>query len=67
MQVKDAYGQGLFLIYKAFFVRPKGRFFMQGDPIRENKKARTFGPDNIFNLALYGGNVNNFQQNGNKL
>ena len=42
MQVKDAYGQGLFLIYKAFFVRPKGRFFMQGDPIRENKKSPDF-------------------------
>ncbi len=42
MQVKDAYGQGLFLIYKAFFVRPKGRFFMPGDPRLENKKSPVF-------------------------
>ena len=62
MQVKDAFGQGLFLIYKVFRFCPKGRFLFP-DIRGKNKKARSFGPDNIFNLSLFNINVNNFQQN----
>jgi hypothetical protein len=60
--VKDAFDQGLFLIYKVFVaVRPKGLFLLPG-----NKKAG-FWPDNILNLPDFGVNVNSFQHIANNI
>jgi hypothetical protein len=61
--VKDAFDQGLFLIYKVFllvFAR-KGFFYCP-----EIKKAG-FWPDNILNLPEFSVNVNSFQHIANKI
>jgi hypothetical protein len=60
--VKDAFDQGLFLIYEVFVaVRPKGLFYCL-----EIKKAG-FWPDNILNLPEFGVNVNSFQHITNNI